>query len=272
MTTIECRWRALTKAVLDIDISQGHITDYDALAAHHYRAGRPATHVRVLVARGLGERLGVLVASMPTLNGSWRRAGFADFAAIDTRDKRAQARWLNENLRCLSRVVIDPRVRGLGLAKLLVAAYLAEAPTRCTEAVAAMGHVCPFFAGAGMRPIECRASTADAALARRLDELSLGAMDLIARHRRGMPRAARDAIMTWARSSRRVARIVRSAETPSVIEARLVRAAAITLASRPIAFVHPRGDDGCRQEAGVAREQVETTWAHARGSFDARVA
>jgi GNAT superfamily N-acetyltransferase len=272
MSTIESRWRALTTAVLEIEIVPGHIHDYDALARHHYRAGRPATHVAVLVARGLGERLGVLVASMPTLNGSWRRAGFADFAAIDTRDKRSQARWLNQNLRCLSRVVIDPRVRGLGLAKMLVAAYLAEAPTRCTEAVAAMGHVCPFFAGAGMTPVPCRVSVADAALARRLEDLGVGAMDLIARHRRGMPRAAREAIMTWARSSRRVARIVRSAETPSVIEARLVRAAAITLASRPIAFVYPRGDDGGRQEAGVARDEVEAPRAHARGSLDARVA
>ncbi|MCC7409491.1 MAG: hypothetical protein IT442_15615 [Phycisphaeraceae bacterium] len=57
-------------------------------------------------------------------------------------------------MRCLSRVVVRPEWRGLGLAVRLVGAALESATTVVTEAMASMGQVHPFFERAGMRAYE----------------------------------------------------------------------------------------------------------------------
>jgi len=53
-------------------------------------------------------------------------------------------------MRCISRVVVHPQWRGLGLAVRLVRRGLATMTTPYTEALAAMGRVHPFFERAGM--------------------------------------------------------------------------------------------------------------------------
>ncbi len=138
-------------------IEPGTMHDYDALSVFHYRAGPPATAARarngapaVLRARDAdsGSLAGVLVVSMPTLNGSWRDLAWP--GRYSTGDKRRDAARINAELRCISRVVVDPRWRGLGVARRLVRAYLDAPLTPATEALAAMGSVCPFFERAGM--------------------------------------------------------------------------------------------------------------------------
>jgi len=64
--------------------------------------------------------------------------------------RRQRAQLLNAEIRCISRVVIDPRWRGLGLAVRLVRHAQHTATTPITEARAAMGRVSPFFEIAGM--------------------------------------------------------------------------------------------------------------------------
>jgi len=59
-------------------------------------------------------------------------------------------RLVNEELRIVSRVVIVPNWRGLGLARRLVAETLPRVGTPYVEALAAMGRVHPFFEQAGM--------------------------------------------------------------------------------------------------------------------------
>lgn len=142
-----------------IVIEPGTMRDYDALAVFHYRAGPPATVARgrrgapaVLRARDAeaGALAGVLVVSMPTLNGLWRDLAWP--GRYSTGDKRRDAARVNAELRCISRVVVDPRWRGLGVARGLVRAYLDRPLTPATEALAAIGGVCPFFERAGMTP------------------------------------------------------------------------------------------------------------------------
>jgi GNAT superfamily N-acetyltransferase len=132
--------------------------EYDRLAPLHYRAGPPATIDRVLAAYDEQADLlaGVLVVSFPTLNGAWRAAAFP--GAFDTGDKVRAARQRNDRLRCISRVIVDPRCRGLGVASGLVRAYLAEPCTPLTEAVTAMGACCPFFERGGMRRVSWTSS------------------------------------------------------------------------------------------------------------------
>src|SRR5262249_17312146 len=66
-------------------IVEGRRADHDALARFHYRAGPPATCVRVLSAadRQTGELIGVLTVSMPTLNAPWRSEAWPDLGGGD---------------------------------------------------------------------------------------------------------------------------------------------------------------------------------------------
>ncbi|HRQ71742.1 MAG TPA: hypothetical protein PLU35_01805 [Phycisphaerales bacterium] len=155
----------------NIAIEPGTMRDYDALAVFHYRAGPPATVARghsgmpaILRARDAetGSLVGVLVVSMPTLNGSWRELAWP--GRYSTADKRRNAARINAELRCISRVVVDPRWRGLGVAGRLVRAYLENPLTLATEALAAMGSLCPFFERAGMTPYTLPPASHDARL------------------------------------------------------------------------------------------------------------
>ncbi|MEM8739277.1 MAG: hypothetical protein AAGG38_12510 [Planctomycetota bacterium] len=161
----------------------GTLADYQRLAEHHYKARRPATMPRILtledrrpsVAGRYRQRadattvVGVLVESLPSLSCRMR-----DWALHERYGShlpaKSRAMILNREVRCISRVVIDPRWRGLGLAVRLVRAALAEPTTRYTEALAAMGKVNPFFVRAGMtaypRPAHAHDDRLVAALAR----------------------------------------------------------------------------------------------------------
>jgi GNAT superfamily N-acetyltransferase len=110
----------------------------------------------------------VLIESMPALACRLRDAALPHRYRSTATTSGGDA--LNAELRCISRVVVHPRWRGLGLAVRLVKAALDTATTRYTEAIAAMGAVHPFFEKAGMTayrrsPTECDARLT-AALAR----------------------------------------------------------------------------------------------------------
>src|ERR1700754_3833324 len=102
---------------MKVEISQGTPDDYRALAHLHYRAGKPATIVRVLCAHvsglplqpGQRELVGVLVVSMPVLNDSWRaRAWPALGRRLANTDARGRATLLNSRagVRTLSRAIV----------------------------------------------------------------------------------------------------------------------------------------------------------------------
>lgn len=166
-------------------IAAGTREDYNALAHLHYRSGPPATIARnpdgtpaILAARDDHDRLaGVLVVSMPTLNGAWRSMAWPGM--FDSGDKRRDALAINRLLRCISRVVVEPRFRGQGVARALVQTYLDAPLTPCTEAVAAMGHVCPFFESAGMTAYPLPPSARDARFLDALASVGLEAWELL---------------------------------------------------------------------------------------------
>lgn len=141
-----------------VRIETGGWADYERLSVWHYLAGAPRV-VDVILravcdAPGVGPQVaGVLVVSHPALFGWWRDEAWPG-RYIPRRDgpTRIQAaEHLNAEVRTISRVIVDPRFRALGVASSLVRAYLASPRTRRTEAAAAMGGLCPFFARAGMR-------------------------------------------------------------------------------------------------------------------------
>lgn len=186
-------------------IRDGTIDDYATLERFHYRAGPPATFARVLCAHERDREgcLGVLVVSHPTLNGRWRDIAWP---GERPRDKAESAAWLNQEVRCISRVIVDPRARGRSIASSLVRAYLAHPDTPRTEAIAAMGSACPFFASAGMREVSIARTARDESLARSLARAGLRGhqcADLsLVRRRLSRSPMLRHAVERWARASR----------------------------------------------------------------------
>jgi GNAT superfamily N-acetyltransferase len=151
----------------DLVIEKGTPDDYRELARFHYRGGRPGVVTSVLCMRrsspsvigrylardSESELIGVLVRSLPAL--ACRMRDVAMGGRYRGLGQREAAIMLNREVRTISRVVIDPRYRGLGLAVNLVRFALEnpeerDPPLRFTEALAAMGRVSPFFERAGM--------------------------------------------------------------------------------------------------------------------------
>ena len=169
----------------------GSLADYAALAEYHYKARKPATALRVLVLEDrrptvVGRFLSrpdqtkvvaVLVESLPSLSCRMRDYALRDRYGGHLAPK-PRAMLLNEEVRCISRVVVDPTWRGLGLAVRLVKSALAEPTTRYTEALAAMGKVNPFFERAGMTAYPRPAHAHDARLIAALARLGFAARDL----------------------------------------------------------------------------------------------
>lgn len=231
------------------------MADYHALARWHYRGGRPATVARVLRAiwrppGRAGLLAGVLVVSMPTLNGRWR-------PPVPGESKPEAARRLNcprRGVRCISRVIVDPRFRGLGVATELVRAYLRRPLTPRTEAVAAMGPYSGFFERAGMRGVALPPSRRDAALLVALRRAGVRAWRLtdaaaVARVAAGSAELAA-ALRRWWRASRATRGDAGSGgggggrrRTPRL--ERIIERAAQTVAVQTMAFTarkHSRGE------------------------------
>lgn len=154
----------MTRSVVSVRIEPGSFDDYRALAVFHYITGRPALPVYTLRAidRSSGELAGVLVVTMPTLNGSWREQAWP--GRFRTRNKKLDAARINRELRTIARVIVDPRFRACGVATRLVRTYLNNPLTPATEAIAAMGRASPFFDSAGMTRYEMGVDRRDARL------------------------------------------------------------------------------------------------------------
>ena len=65
-----------------------------------------------------------------------------------------QLRFANANLRTISRVIVHPQFRALGLSTQLIRCLCAHCPTRYVEASAMMGRAHPLFERAGMTRVE----------------------------------------------------------------------------------------------------------------------
>jgi GNAT superfamily N-acetyltransferase len=232
------RWRP----GISVAIERGCITDFDALSHLHYRGGRPATWSRVCRAVGAGGELaGVLVASRPTLNAAWRDTAWP--GRYRTGRRRADAMRVHRELRCISRVVVEPRYRGLGVARRLVEACLARSETPAVESVAAMGAVSPFFERAGMTRVPVERSAADWRLLDAFDAFGVVpgdrpwmlADERVRRRVLGDPRSTSE-LRRWARASgARVSERVRRGD-----DAGLVSLAATRLMASPVAFAWAR--------------------------------
>lgn len=149
----------------DLPIVPGTWEHFRALAPFHYRADKPATATRILAIlrtppsatdRWLArtpepQPAAILIESLPALACHLRDHAFANrYGNWLTPPQRAKL--INQEIRCISRVIVHPQCRGSGLAVRLVRHALNTATTPVTEALAAMGRINPFLAQAGMTP------------------------------------------------------------------------------------------------------------------------
>jgi hypothetical protein len=147
-------------------IEPGNINDYKRLARYHYRESRlgPCSNIFAIKAEKMPgvlrrQTVGVIVYATPAAAVEMRNAALGRMLShLSQRDKLS---FINNNIRNISRVVLEPRFRGLGLAARLVRETLSLVNVPIVEALAVMGHVNPFFEKVGMKvyvgkePLRC---------------------------------------------------------------------------------------------------------------------
>ena len=139
-----------------LKIIPGCYDDYKQLAHYHYRGDcGPFTTIFTLKAEPslagalYGRPAGVIVYSVTTSELELRNVATDNFyTGFDNSTRRA---LVNRDIRRISRVIIEPRFRGLGLASRLVAETMPMMDVPIIEAIAVMGMVNPFFEKAGMK-------------------------------------------------------------------------------------------------------------------------
>jgi GNAT superfamily N-acetyltransferase len=163
-----------------LTIAPGTPRDYAALERFHYLPARPATWAGVWTVRyadpssvgcalahglsvatktcakahptnttaGPADRLvAVAVLSYPTINSAARDRALGLLHLPPAR----KLALVNRHVRTISRVVVHPQFRALGLASRLVAHVCHQCLTRWVEAFALMGRVHPLFEKGGMQ-------------------------------------------------------------------------------------------------------------------------
>jgi GNAT superfamily N-acetyltransferase len=137
-----------------VRIAPASTSEYRRLERFHYLPKRPATWAGVWAAyfdAGDAARLiGVIVLSYPSATHSCRNRVF-DLYGLSQGDKM---RWANRHVRTISRVIVHPQFRSVGIARMLIAHVIDACATRYIEASARMGRAHPLFERCGMRRVD----------------------------------------------------------------------------------------------------------------------
>ena len=130
--------------VKDMHVEDGTKGDYGKLAGFHYRDSRLFAYQKIFVLKRGEETAGVIVYSSPPIAVSGRRKAFGRNLSIQE---------INRDLTRISRVVVHPKYRTIGLGVKVVAETLPLAGKPYVETIAVMAKYNPFFEKAGMTKI-----------------------------------------------------------------------------------------------------------------------
>jgi ABC-type ATPase with predicted acetyltransferase domain len=138
----------------EVRVTGATASEYRALERFHYLPKRPATWARVWAAwfdtPRTSRLIGVVVLSYPSSTHACRNRVFR----LRGLSQRAKLRWANEHLRTISRVIVHPQFRSVGIARALVERAIMECPTRYVESSARMGRAHPLFERCGMTRVD----------------------------------------------------------------------------------------------------------------------
>jgi len=163
----------------NLQIVPGCLDDYKRLSCYHYRGGHsgPASAFFMLSRAGYKTPVGVIVYSTASVVLELRNIATNHiFAGLD---RGTQLSLINANIRRISRVIIEPRFRGLGLASRLVRETMPLVNVPVVEALAVMGWINPFFEKAGMRAYKAKPSAASVQFIEALSIIGIEQAELI---------------------------------------------------------------------------------------------
>jgi len=167
----------------NLQIVPGTRADYETLSHYHYREHRLGPCSAIFALKGKFytaenlETAGVIVYSMPAAGVQMRNAATGEvFAGLD---RTTRLKLINKNIRTISRVIIEPRFRSLGLAAKLVNQTMPLMNVPLIEALAVMGRVNPFFEKAGMTRFDAPPSAGCVRLIEALGTVGVDEQDFI---------------------------------------------------------------------------------------------
>jgi GNAT superfamily N-acetyltransferase len=123
-------------------IEEGSIADYRKLSVFHYRTSHCPAPRKIFVLKRRDELCGVIVYSYPPPNTFGRSKVW-----------KGSFQELQKEMSTITRVVLHPKYRTIGLGIKLIKETLPKAPTACIETLAVMAKYNPFFEKAGMQKI-----------------------------------------------------------------------------------------------------------------------
>jgi GNAT superfamily N-acetyltransferase len=124
-------------------VEEGSMADWRALAGFHYRSHRVPAPRKIFVLKRGQELCGVIVYSYPAVTSFGRRLVVSKMGMKE----------LNGKLSNISRVVVHPKYRTMGLGSKLIKDTLGLAGTEYVEMSAVMAKYNPFAERAGMKRI-----------------------------------------------------------------------------------------------------------------------
>jgi hypothetical protein len=166
----------------NLEIVQGTRADYQSLSQYHYRECHLGPYAFIYALKGKFrtaaklEAVGVIVYAMPTAGAQMRSKAMPFLVGLDRHTRLA---ILNRNVRTISRVIIEPRFRSLGLAGRLVRETMPLMNVAFIEALAVMGQVNPFFEKAGMMRYDALPSSACVRMLEAFGAVGIDEQDLI---------------------------------------------------------------------------------------------
>jgi GNAT superfamily N-acetyltransferase len=132
---------SLTRKML---IEQGCLSDWRHLSEFHYRSHNAGASRKVFCLRRGVELCGVIVYTYPPPGCAGRYLVLPG---------RRSMKELNLNLSTISRIVIHPKYRSIGLGAKLIRETLPKVGTPCVEMIAVMAKYNPFAEKAGMKKV-----------------------------------------------------------------------------------------------------------------------
>jgi GNAT superfamily N-acetyltransferase len=129
--------------VSEMKVVEGSTADWRQLAGFHYRSHKIAAPRRIFCLRREDELCGVIVYCYPPVTSFGRRLVLPKMGMKE----------LNKKLSVISRVVVHPKYRTIGLGSKLVHDTLSLAGTEYVEMSAVMAKYNPFAEKAGMKRI-----------------------------------------------------------------------------------------------------------------------
>jgi len=168
-----------------LKIVPGSIADYKGLSRFHYRDSRtgPVSAVyKIIDTHPMREQIepivGIIIYSMPACSVQLRNIATKGlFTKLGSANANMQI--VNNNIRTIARVVIEPRYRALGLAYELVQKTMPLLEMPYIESLAVMGKVNPFFEKAGMMKFQGTEPSRCVKLRQALSAIGIEESDLV---------------------------------------------------------------------------------------------